>query len=440
MKASIISLGCPKNTVESEYMLGILKQQGFDITTDLQETDIAIVHTCSFIDKARKESEKSIRNLIALKKKRDIKIYVSGCLVQLLKESILEKFPQIDGCIGTGSLNKLKDLIKSNKTIDNPFIAGGLNLNNAKSRILSSNMPFSYLKIAEGCNHKCSFCIIPNLRGKYESRNIDSLVKEARSLTQIGIKEIVLIAQDTTSYGIDLYNAFALDKLLVKLSKTQEIKRIRLLYAYPQSITKDLLKTINDFPNICKYIDIPIQHISKKLLSLMNRPLNTRKIIEDIHNKYGKIVLRTSFICGFPQETKQDVKELIDFIKEGHFQYGGVFRYSDNPNATSAKLKGNIAKEIVQERKIEIENAQYAVFKSKIEYIKGKDIEVLIEKCSQKAKGGYIISARADFQAPEIDGNTLFISEKPLKIGSFASVKILSNAGYNIRAKIKTIV
>ncbi|MDR0822867.1 MAG: 30S ribosomal protein S12 methylthiotransferase RimO [Endomicrobium sp.] len=435
MKAAIIVLGCPKNIVESEYILAILKDGGFQIVSDLQEADIAIVHTCSFIDSARKESEKTIRDLIDIKEKKDgnLKIFVSGCLPQLLKESMLTKFPQIDGYIGTGSLDKLQNIIKSQKQNISQFSfkAGGLNY--SKGRILSSNLAYAYLKIAEGCNHKCSFCIIPDLRGKYISRSESSLLNEAKQLAAAGIKELIIIAQDTTSYGIDLYNAFVLDKLLVKLSKIKEISRIRLLYAYPNSITDDLLKVISERENICKYMDIPVQHISKKILSLMRRPLNTRKIIEKISENYPQIVLRTSFITGFPQETKQDVKELLSFIKEGHFQYGGVFKYSDNKEALSSILAGHIAQKEAQERKVLIENAQYDIFKTKIENLKGKEIEVITENCRQK-DNNWTIAARSDFQSPEIDGSTIFKSPSPIPIGSFAKVKIISNSGYNIKA------
>ncbi|MDR3048320.1 MAG: 30S ribosomal protein S12 methylthiotransferase RimO [Elusimicrobiota bacterium] len=437
MKASIIVLGCPKNIVESEYMLGILKEQGFQISSDLKEADIAIVHTCSFIDSARKESEKSIKNLINLKRNGvpNLKIFVSGCLPQLLKESLIIKFPQIDGYIGTGSLNKLPNIIKSQKQIDIGR-AGGLRT--AKNRILSSNLPYAYLKIAEGCNHNCSFCIIPKLRGKYCSRSMQSLLKEAQGLADAGIKELIIIAQDTTSYGSDLYNAFVLDKLLVKLSEIKEIKRIRLLYAYPNSITEDLLKVISERQNISKYIDIPIQHISRPILSLMRRPLNTRKIIEKISAKYPKIVLRTSFIAGFPQETKRDIKELTDFIKEGHFQYGGVFKYCDNKESLSSKLARHIVQKESQARKLLIENAQYEVFKSKFEKLKGQTMEVLVENCRQKGND-YIIKARLDFQSPEIDGNTIFKSPMPIPIGNFVQVKVQSNKGYDIKAVIPCV-
>jgi len=415
-------------------LLGILNNKGFQIIPNIDDADIAIIHTCSFIEKARKESERCIREVLRIKKIKNIKVFVSGCLPQLLSDEILKKFPNIDGYVGTGSLNKLPDLISNNscKVGASYLQAGGLN--NSKFRMLSSNIPSAYLKIAEGCGHKCSFCIIPDLRGKYESIAVKNLVDQAKALAQIGIKELIIIAQDTTSYGIDLYNRFALDKLLKSLSKIDGLKWIRLLYAYPQSINDELLNVINDYEKICGYIDIPVQHISKKILSSMRRPLNTRKIIEKITKNFPNIVLRTSFIAGFPNENDKDVNELIDFVRQGHFRYAGVFEYSDNDKAPSSKLSGQIDTKTIKDRKIMIEKAQYEVFKSQIEEIKNKEFEVLIEDC-RKAGNGYKVFARTEFQSPEIDGRTVFTSKTQKNIGSFQKVILSGNSGYTIKAK-----
>ena len=429
--AALVSLGCPKNTVESEYMLGALKNGGFNIVNDICAADVIIIHTCSFIKAARKESEDAVKKALAAKNKKGSKVYVTGCLPQLLKDETLKLFPNVDGYLGTGNLKKLSGLIS--KEIKSEVCGAG-GLDEARTRILSSRLPYAYLKIAEGCNHKCSFCIIPDLRGKYKSRSIISIVDEARALAHAGIKELIIIAQDTTSFGSDIYEAFALDKLLSKLAEIKEFEWIRLMYAYPSSVTDDLLDVIKEHKNICSYIDMPVQHISKKVLSAMKRPLNTAAVVEKIKSKIPDIVLRTSLITGFPGETAKDVKELINFIKGGWFGYAGVFEYSDNEKAASYKSENKVSPKTAKERKILIENAQYEVFKSRIKKMKNAETQVLAERC---VKDGnlYKITGRTCFQAPEIDGNAIIKSETPLKPGEFYNVKINGNKGYDVIAE-----
>ncbi|MDR1522419.1 MAG: 30S ribosomal protein S12 methylthiotransferase RimO [Endomicrobium sp.] len=432
-KIAVIVLGCPKNVVEVEYLLGILNSKGFKITNDVYDADIAIIHTCSFIKEAKKESEEAIYNILNIKKTTNLLVYVSGCLPQLLQDKILKLFPDIDGFVGTGTLKKIPELIL-NKKFDKGLLPPG-GLNNSKFRILSSNVPSTYLKIAEGCQHRCSFCIIPSLRGNYESRTIDSLVTEAKALVEHGVKELILIAQDTTSYGKDIYGTFVLDKLLAKLAKIDNLKWIRLLYAYPSSITDNLLDVFNEYKNICNYIDIPIQHISKSILSSMKRPLNTAKIIEKIKTKLPEVVLRTSIITGFPGETKKDISELISFLNKGVFQYVGVFEYSNQKESESSKLKKQIKNSVAKQRKIEIENTQYEIFKSKIAKILHTKIDILVEKCTKEV-GKYCIVARSYFQSPEIDGNIVLKQDKPLQIGKFYTSTVTGLIGYDISAKI----
>ncbi|MDR2192057.1 MAG: 30S ribosomal protein S12 methylthiotransferase RimO [Endomicrobium sp.] len=429
--AAIVSLGCPKNTVESENMLGVLKNGGFNIVNDISAADIIIIHTCSFIKAARDESERCIKKALAVKNKRNSKVFVTGCLPQFLKDEILKLFPKVDGYLGTGGLNNISDLI-SNKTESAICEAGGLN--EYKTRILSSPLPYAYLKIAEGCDHRCSFCIIPELRGKYKSRNIVSIVEEARALAQAGVKELIIIAQDTTSFGVDVYGSFALGKLLSKLAEIKEFKWLRLMYAYPSSVNEELLEVMKEYQNICSYIDMPVQHISKKVLSAMKRPLNAAFAVKKIKSKIPDIVLRTSLITGFPGETDKDVKELINFIKDGWFGYAGVFEYCDNEKASSYKLKNKVMPEIAKERKILIENAQYEVFKSQISKMKNAQTQILAENCI-KDGDFYKITGRTYFQSPEIDGNTILKSANPLKTGEFYNVKIKGNRGYNITAQ-----
>jgi ribosomal protein S12 methylthiotransferase len=432
-KVAVIVLGCPKNTVEAEYLLGILKNKGLIISSNIYEVNIAIIHTCSFIESAIEESKKCIRNVLNVKKKTGVRVYVSGCLPQLLKEKILELFPDIDGFVGTGTLEKLPELV-FNKIFDKFILPPG-GLNNSNYRMLSATIPSTYLKIAEGCEHKCSFCILPALRGRYESRTVESLVDEAKTLVKNGIKELILVAQDTTSYGKDIYGVFALDKLLTKLAKINELKWIRLLYAHPSSITDRLIKVFKEHENICNYIDIPIQHISKSILATMRRPLNTVAIIEKIKNQLPEIVLRTSVITGFPGETKKDVNELIAFLNQGYFQYVGVFEYSNQKTADSSKFNKQIKAAVAKERRILIENVQYKIFKEKIDKIKGCTFDLLIENCFKKGIK-YCINGRAYFQAPEIDGSIISTTNAPLVIGKFYKATVKHIRGYSIEVSL----
>lgn len=427
----IITLGCNKNTVEAEYLSGSFTSKGFLLTQNIIEADIIVVHTCSFVGDARAESERAVEYALKIKKPQ-AKVYVTGCLPQLLGEGFISKFPDVSGFLGTGSTQKLPDLILRKKSVCDATKAGGFNDNSV--RVLSSALDYAYLKIAEGCSHKCSFCVIPRIRGAYRSRTTRSLIEEAKTLAASGVKEIILIAQDTTSYGIDLYNRFSLSKLLENLCKVDGIKRIRLMYAYPSSITGELLKVIADNPQICNYIDVPVQHISQKMLKAQRRPLNTRDVIYGIIKKLPDITLRTTFITGFPGETEKDFKELLDFTLEGNFTYAGVFCYSDEAQALSYKLKGKVSAEIAQKRKIILEKAQQTVFERKIKKLYGRQAEVFVESC-QKKGNKYIISGRLSSQAPEIDGVTVFESSLKAKLSSFKKVIITGTDGYNITAR-----
>jgi ribosomal protein S12 methylthiotransferase len=262
------------------------------------------------------------------------------------------------------------------------------------------------------------------------------LIDEAQSLVDNGIRELILVAQDTTSYGYDTHNAFVLDKLLSRLAKIGRLKWIRLLYAYPSSITDSLLNVFKEYKNICNYMDIPIQHVSKNILSAMRRPLNTASIIKRIKNKLPDIVLRTSIITGFPGENKKDVNELISFLEKGYFQYAGVFEYSNQKGADSSKLKKQVKQSIAKERRILVENVQYNVFKSKVDKMKSDNVEFLVESCVQKSSGKYNITGRSFFQSPKIDGNVNILNGEPLKLGGFYKVEIKGVVGHNIKATV----
>ena len=431
-KVAIITLGCSKNTVESESVAGLFVKDGFLLTNDINCADIILIHTCSFILDAQLESQSQIERACLIKQKnQNLKVFVSGCLPQLLKESMLKKYPLIDGYVGTGSFGNIVHLIKKNKFFADTQCAGGMN--DSRRRILSDNLPTTYIKIAEGCNHKCSFCIIPKLRGKYKSRTIKSVVDEAKALVDFGIKEINIIAQDTTTYGTDIYGKPRLDKLLQEISKINNLKWIRLLYSYPSTVTSSLLETIYEHDNICNYIDIPVQHISKNILTNMNRPVNTRKIIENIKKKFPNIFLRTSLITGFPNETKKDFAELEEFVKENWFEHIGIFGYSDQKAAGSFKFNNKIDKDIIEQRKQILANIQFNnVIKNNSKKI-GQNFEVLIESIDNKKA-----YCRAYFQAPEIDNN-IIINVNNLKVGDFKKITVTDFKDYDLVGKQCTI-
>jgi len=426
-KVSIITLGCSKNTVESESVAGLFLKEGFELTGDISKSSIIVIHTCSFIKDAQLESEKQIEFACSLKKKSPgLKVFVSGCLPQLLKDEFIKKYPFTDGYVGTGNFGEIVKLIKKDSFFHDTSVAGGMN--DPRKRVLSANLPTTYIKISEGCNHKCSFCIIPSLRGSYVSRTVKSITEEAKALAGCGIKEVNIIAQDTTNYGIDVYGRPALDRLLKELSKIRDLKWIRLLYAYPSTINRKLLDVINENSNICKYIDMPVQHISRSVLKNMARPLNTGAVVENIKKIYPEIILRTSVITGFPGETKNDFKELAGFIKQNYFEHVGIFAYSDQERAKSFKLKEKIKHETAEERKQILASLQFENVLKNNKARKGKVFEILIDEInSGKAYG------RSWFQAPEIDSKFIVdIKNKSFRPGEFKEVIVSDVKDYDI--------
>ncbi|MFA7074181.1 MAG: 30S ribosomal protein S12 methylthiotransferase RimO [Endomicrobiaceae bacterium] len=426
-KIAIITLGCSKNTVESESVAGLFVKDGFLLTNDVNDADMILIHTCSFIQDAQVESRIQIENACKMKLERNnLKVFVSGCLPQLLKEKMTAMYPLIDGYTGTGAFGKIVGLVKKNKFFSDTAVAGGMN--DSRRRILSGILPSAYIKIAEGCNHRCSFCIIPELRGKYKSRNIKSIVDEAKALADAGIREINVIAQDTTSYGTDIYGKPRTDKLLKEMSKIKDLKWIRLLYAYPSTVTESLLETIRENENICDYLDIPVQHINKKMLLSMKRPLNTYKIIENIKNKFPEIFLRTSLITGFPGETEKDFNELVQFVRKNLFEHVGIFSYSDQKTACSSKLKNKISKAVAEQRKQILANVQFENVAKNNSAKNGCEFEVFIESADNKKAYG-----RAYFQAPEIDSGIIINNRnKELIPGTFEKIKITSFKDYDL--------
>ncbi|MCG2726719.1 MAG: 30S ribosomal protein S12 methylthiotransferase RimO [Elusimicrobia bacterium] len=426
-KVCMISLGCPKNLTDSEELLGSLcSSGGCQIIQDENKADIAILNTCAFIAPAVKEAVSEIKKLINLKKTGRLKkIIVCGCLVEREKEKLKKKFPQIDSIVSTRSLDKINLAIEKN----------GSYLENSGNRLISPDYKLrltvkhsAYLKIADGCDNLCSYCLIPALKGRFRSKSMEMVINETKALIKTGAKEISLIAQDSTNYGIDLYGKPVLTELLKKLIKIPKLKWLRLMYVYPDRLDRELLKLIKNEKVICKYLDIPLQHISNNVLKAMNRKSTEKSIrekIAEIKKIVPDISLRTNFITGFPGETEKDFQKLLNFIKETEFNYVGIFPYSKEKGTTAFNLKYQIPDKIKRKRVNLLIDAQSAV----IDKINGRMINKTARILMDNTAYG-----RTFQEAPDIDGSFFVTSEKNLKPGSFVQAKIIEAMGYNRKA------
>lgn len=431
-KVYISTLGCSKNLVDSEMMLGSLLSDGYKNTHDVNEAEIAIVNTCGFIEAAKEESINEI--LIIAKKKLDAKLQklvVTGCLAQRYSKELQEEIPEIDLILGTtsfvdivGQLEKLGE--RREMKIDDidkniPSLA----------RKLLTDTHTAYLKIAEGCDNLCTYCIIPKLRGKYRSRPMDEIVEEAKSLAKQGVKEIILIAQDTTKYGLDNYKEAKLPELLSELDKIDGIRWIRILYSYPEDITEELVLTIKNSGKVLPYFDMPIQHASDIVLKRMNRH-TTRQQIEDkinmIRYHIPSASIRTTIIVGFPQETEEDFEMLYRFVEKMQFDRLGTFEYSLEEGTPAAKMKGQIESEVKADRKSRLMELQQQISKDKNKEWVGRVMSVLIESREDKN----IYSGRSYRDMIEIDGLVFVHTNNKLKIGDFVEVKITDSLEYDL--------
>jgi ribosomal protein S12 methylthiotransferase len=437
-KIGIVSLGCPKNLVDSEIMLGMLSNANYEIVNNKEEADILIVNTCGFIESAQQESINTILEMSEEKKHKCEVLIVTGCMAERYKDKILEQIPEVDAVLGTGNYKEIADVInlayKGEKTVSYGKLDETDYLD--EERIISSSKHSVYLKISEGCDNRCTYCIIPYLRGKYRSRRIESLVREAGLLAQKGTKELILVAQDTTRYGIDLYGKKMLPELIRELSKISGIEWIRLLYCYPEEIDDELVAEIASNPKVCKYMDIPIQHASDRILKLMGRRGNIsdiRSALNKLRANVKDIVIRTTFIVGFPGETDEDFKELVSFVKEFKFDRLGVFTYSREDGTPAAKMKNQINKSIKQKRQktvLEIQNT----ISAEINSIRNQKVYKAI--VDGIADDGIFYYGRTYAEAPEIDGLVYFTSYEPLTIGSFVKVKILNTEEYDLIGEV----
>lgn len=437
-KIGIVSLGCPKNLVDSEIMLGMLKHADYEIVNEKKDADILIVNTCGFIESAQQESINTILEMAGEKTRKCDLLIVTGCMAERYKEKIMDQIPEVDAVLGTGNYKEIADVINRAYQGEKVVSYGKLNETDYldEERIISSKKHSIYLKISEGCDNRCTYCIIPYLRGDYRSRKIESLVKEAGLLVKNGAKEVILVAQDTTRYGIDLYGKKMLPELIRKLSDIDGLEWIRLLYCYPEEIDNELIEEIAVNPKVCKYMDIPIQHASDRILKLMGRRGTISEIrgaLSGLRERVSDIVIRTSLIVGFPGETEEDFDQLQIFVREFRFDRLGVFTYSKEEGTPAAKMKNQIKKNIKEKRQKSILEIQNGISTEINSNRNGKVYKAIVDGI---ADDGIFYYGRTYAEAPEIDGMIYFTSQEPLNLGSLVDVKILNSEDYDLIGEV----
>lgn len=434
-KIALINHGCAKNLVDSELMLGLLASKGYEITLDENDADVVIINTCSFIHDAEKESVQSILGTVTSGKK----VIVTGCLPQKHKEELKKAIPEVCAMVGTTDFKDIVEVVE--QVLDNQNEKYISKISEKPEYIYPETIhrqqitmgASSYIKVADGCNYHCGYCIIPQLRGAYHSRTIENIVEEAKELVQKGVTEIDLIAQDTTSYGIDLYGKPSLPKLLKELNKIDGIGWIRIMYAYPTQMNNELIETIAELDKVAKYVDIPLQHYSKSVLEAMRRPVSDYdELVKNIRDKIPNVSIRTAFIVGYPGETEADFKELYDYVKRTRFDRMGVFEYSREKNTTSYSMENQVPKKVAHKRyKALMELQQQISYEINQTYI-GKTIPCIVESFTEDG----VIVMRSEHDAPEIDGLVYATSDKPVVPGDIEQVLIDKADEYDLFGKI----
>lgn len=439
MNILFISLGCDKNLVDSEVMLGMLADKGYYFTDDETRADVVVVNTCCFINDAKEESINTILEMAELKKSGQVKaLIVTGCLAQRYQEEIQEEIEEVDAIIGTSAIEAIVDTLeevlsghrKNHIEALDKAPAGG------RRRIVTTGGYYAHLKIAEGCNKHCTYCIIPKIRGNYRSIPMEELLSEARQLVQGGVRELILVAQETTLYGVDLYGKKSLPRLLKELCRIEELEWIRLLYCYPEEITQELIQTIREEPKICHYLDIPIQHGSDPVLKRMGRHTDTaqiRQLISTIREEIPDICIRTTFITGFPGETEKDHENTMEFINEMEFDRLGVFTYSPEEDTPAAEMEHQIEEEVKKKRQEEIMELQQEIAFAAAENMVGKTLTAMIEG-KVADEDAYV--ARTYKDAPGVDGYLFIHTDRQLMSGDFLPVLITGSNEYDLIGEI----
>ena len=436
LKIGFVSLGCPKNQLDTEVMLGHIAEAGYEITPDETEADIVVINTCAFIEEAKKEAIDNILDIAWLKEHNNLKgIIVTGCLAERYREEVEREMPEVDAVLGTGSVHSIVSAIEAVERGErfsefkdkNEVALGG-------DRIVTTGDAMAYLKISEGCNNRCTYCAIPDIRGKFRSRPIDDIIKEANELVSgLGIKELVVVGQDTTAYGIDLYGKYALAELLHRLAEETDVKWIRILYCYPDKITDELIDEFNKNEKLVKYIDLPIQHISSKILKRMNRRGNgelVRSVIKKLRTQVEGISIRSTAIVGFPGETEEDFLELCEFIKEAKFDHFGAFTYSREEGTPAYDFDDQIDEQVKQDRYDILMSQQLEISEALLKEKIGKKMTVLVEAFDPVSEA---YSARSADNAPDIDGKVFISARKgALTEGDIINVEIVDALDYDL--------
>jgi ribosomal protein S12 methylthiotransferase len=451
-KIGFVSLGCPKNLVDSEVMMGQLKQHGYELTTDREAADVMVVNTCGFIQSAKEESINTILEMAELKDSANLKrLVVAGCLVERYRRDLLNQLPEIDAVLGTSEIEKIVAAVDpaAVEAQDAAFVSSNAWMTRGlptyiydenAPRLLSTPKHFAYVKIAEGCDHTCAFCAIPQMRGRYRSRRAGSILREAEQLAAAGVKELVLISQDSTQYGLDLGIKDGLADLLRSLAGVEGVEWIRVMYTYPNSLSDATLAVMAEEPKVCDYLDMPLQHASAAVLKRMRRGGNRQsleKLLDRARRFVPDIALRTTFIVGFPGETDEDFEELMSFTRDIEFDRVGVFTYSDEEDTSGYELGDKVPASVMRQRRAKLMRQQARISKQRNKALIGKRFRALLEGVSQESD--LLLQARLESQAPEVDGHVL-INDAPEgfagRPGDFIEIEISEAHEYDLVARV----
>lgn len=435
MKILFISLGCDKNLVDTEVMLGLLASRGYEMTDDETQADIIVINTCCFIHDAKEESVQNILQMAEYKKAGQVKaLIVTGCLAERYRQEILDKIPEVDEVVGTTAYDRILDAVDAALAGEHSVILSdvdALPLPDTK-RLVTTGGHFAYLKIAEGCDKHCTYCIIPKIRGNFRSVPMERLVKEAEELAEQGVKELILVAQETTLYGKDLYGEKSLHRLLKELCRIADIRWIRILYCYPEEITDELIQVMKEEPKICHYLDLPIQHADDAVLKRMGRRTSRQELINivgKLRREIPDICLRTTLITGFPGETQEQHEKLMDFVDEMEFDRLGVFTYSPEEDTPAASMPDQIAEEVKEERQAELMELQQDIAFDNAQSMVGREVLVMIEG-RVADENAYV--GRTYRDAPNVDGLIFINTDEELLSGDFARVKVTGAVDYDL--------
>lgn len=439
MKILFISLGCDKNLVDTEMMLGMLADRGFSITSAEEEAEAAIVNTCCFIGDAKEESINTLLEMAELKKSGQLKVLIAaGCLAERYREEIQKEIPEVDVILGTMAIEQVAEALEEALAGEKRNYYRDINetLVYGRKRLVTTGGHYAYMKIAEGCDKHCTYCVIPKVRGSYRSVPMESLIKEAKELAQGGVKELILVAQETTLYGVDLYGRKSLPELLKRLAMVEGICWIRILYCYPEEITQELIAVIREEPKICRYLDIPIQHASDRVLKRMGRRTDRaglESMVKKLREAIPDICLRTTLITGFPGESGEDFEELLDFVEKMRFDRLGVFPYSQEEDTPAAEMEGQIEESLKEARRDEVMALQQKIAFDKAADMVGRRLTVMVEG---KIADEDVYVTRTYKDAPEVDGYLFLHTERELMTGDFVDVVVTGSNEYDLTGEI----